>query len=815
VVLSATSTEDINEGLVVPIISQRLEGDGFRQVVEKSEMVRARGFRSIVKRFWGPLVEARAPRFPGYVGEVRDLGELEKMGYVFYWFEHETGDPVSLVDDNKGAVKGIRDWSFPKMVRRLGKFDLLAFGPLLGWNLVLYEHYLELCGLYHGHVASIYRVLRAGLKGGVLKGEVQVRDCVKRFADGLKINGRQGWQLLQGMDTFLGFSVHEPKIDQAVDDWLTGGDVLRPEMKNIFSEGVRSFFLSLTFSPDPNFPSLEQWIRQPERYATGGAMFSAAVQTPRPRWARRRTKKMIPLYFTPETIESWFERAVPSHTRVFAKVELGKPDGRPVLNSNVELFVVQMYVLDWLVSGTSRAKYTSLLMKRPEFFSFWLDVGKKLGSSYWAIPVDQEKFDRHVAGWEVEEFHTVLSSFCRARGFHSGARAVDISLGSITTGTVFYGDKRWPWTKGLLSGWAWTALMGTAINYASFYIVERVLLDKSLNIRVHLRCFQGDDAILVVGSRDETGLITDTYNKIGLAVNPAKTYVSRKRNDFLRLGYETGIGWFGLPARAINSLNWRNPASDGDPGGVARVRGIVSQHSQVLSRLVALGGQERWDLCLDELVQLGPDRTRWVKWLHTPVVIGGGGVAPYGSEWVAIIGDQQEAEKPRRHRAEGWPSWVSITEDAEESRGFNLSEIETRGVVKSGVKPFSTFLYPPRLAPGISTYRKAEVVEKEDLELLYEIVRPEELDLVRDMYTRVLTRGLFWRWVGEGLGPPTPIRIGLGIQVWPYAWSRWLAKQPICAYRRKVTRKTLEDTWLNAELTFNEPYGEVYPVGLG
>jgi hypothetical protein len=144
------------------------------------------------------------------------------------------------------------------------------------------------------------------------------------------------------------------------------------------------------------------------------------------------------------------------------------------------------------------------------------------------------------------------------------------------------------WEKGLLSGLRWTALMGTIYNYAILY-VARQYLSKVLGVQPVIRKIvaQGDDDdIEVSGCKIAVGLIK-AYEQMSVPINTKKFFVDTRRHEYLRkIGVvdELGARVTGYPARAVNSLLWRNPVNSEPPKGKKRIEEQVKQWMVMSSR---------------------------------------------------------------------------------------------------------------------------------------------------------------------------------------------------------------------------------------
>jgi hypothetical protein len=190
--------------------------------------------------------------------------------------------------------------------------------------------------------------------------------------------------------------------------------------------------------------------------------------------------------------------------------------------------------------------------------------------------------------------------------------------------------------RGVLSGWRWTALLDTAINYGIYYIVKTQLglaLDLPEGEGIFQDdscCFQGDDAKLKLLRPRLAPLIIGFVNSMGFLMHPAKTWASTNRDEFLRLVFQPD-GIRGYPARTVRPIFVANPNNEPPPPGISRLRVLASNWVK-LARRLGLGRDGIFDFMLRDLVKSSKQLSRKtiIEWLETPSSLGGFGLGQVG-----------------------------------------------------------------------------------------------------------------------------------------------------------------------------------------
>jgi len=138
----------------------------------------------------------------------------------------------------------------------------------------------------------------------------------------------------------------------------------------------------------------------------------------------------------------------------------------------------------------------------------WLHVMNTMRTKLF-VPIDQSKFD-HVPSKRV--LLRCAEILCRSGTCAFDSERVMISkliLDRLAHATLSYNNNTYSHQRGLLSGWRWTSLMGTMINYAEYLsITDSLAVPRQLKENI---CFQGDDALIAVNDWADAVKIVRRY----------------------------------------------------------------------------------------------------------------------------------------------------------------------------------------------------------------------------------------------------------------------------------------------------------------
>jgi hypothetical protein len=227
------------------------------------------------------------------------------------------------------------------------------------------------------------------------------------------------------------------------------------------------------------------------------------------------------------------------------------------------------------------------------------------------------------------------------------------------------------------SGWRWTALFDTMINYGEFYTCVQLIYDAGARLRVLDMLPQGDDDWILLGSFLDAGRVYEAYKLTGLEINKSKFFVSTTRDEFLRRYAQRGVGVRGYISRGIHSILWRSPNKDSEKGSAIE---ILENWLTLMRR----GGDNDaiWPILVEDIKGATGLRDQDIfDWFSTPATLGGAGIKEvyWGSRWVGITEERL------------YPNYKIISakglENIAENAGIKLDDREIQSVGKNLVQP--------------------------------------------------------------------------------------------------------------------------------
>lgn len=320
--------------------------------------------------------------------------------------------------------------------------------------------------------------------------------------------------------------------------------------------------------------------------------------------------------------------------KVIQKRETAKVRG--VVNSDDLTYLRMSWISSWIDAAMQNHPDTALYMSSNQKNQLWEDMRlmaeKKVG---WKVPLDQSHFDWQQNKAMLARAMKVIRSWMIK--YDLGEQVLEV-LDLIEEGLT--GDKSYVEvpqgkgkpnkkifiSKGIMSGWRWTAFLDTLFNAGEFFAVVQALKRLNVEPNVMRSNFQGDDVRLVVQDVIDAFNILLMYSIMFFEVNPSKTWVDKGRDEFLRRVAQGGL-IRGYPARAINSLLWRNPIKNEPPKGRERVSELASNWWVLFQR----GCDEKLVMkaLVDDVFRANKElfltKDRLQQYLFTPAALGGAG----------------------------------------------------------------------------------------------------------------------------------------------------------------------------------------------
>lgn len=391
--------------------------------------------------------------------------------------------------------------------------------------------------------------------------------------------------------------------------------------------------------------SVEEWASDPSSWGTSGATTTGTHKV----WADGGEVKVRGKWGAALALDpAWVVAAVKQRRRqrniVIKKREAAKV--RNVVNGSTELYLKMV----WLNTMLSQMWSTepSLLYRTPLERVNWF-VGRLRERGVF-VPLDVEAFDTQPNNDEVVAVLETLFAWMRpavdaanlAEFDEVSALCVeDVRAGGVALWRVDGREYVIPVRRGIVSGWYFTGLLDTMINYAYQYVARQ-----AASAKVDSYMAFGDDGAVVTRSGWSGWELWAGYSIINVTVNPRKFWVSSTRDEFLRVvaSQKTGVV-AGYLSRALLGILWRNPIREEPKPGEGHWGDLVSQWSLATAR----GADSRvaHGLCVDELARSNKVSVQdAIDWLHTPASLGGGGAAPWGQRWLRLRPARREWPAP-------------------------------------------------------------------------------------------------------------------------------------------------------------------------
>jgi hypothetical protein len=409
-----------------------------------------------------------------------------------------------------------------------------------------------------------------------------------------------------------------------------------------FEQGMNKAFDKAIVRPVKQKMTPEQYAQNPMNWGTPGAALYdkkniLKINNGKKLVDAQNTKWLQALTVEPKEVLRSMKTKKAQYCRQNEKLETKKSRG--VINCDIETFWKMDYIseayLEEMMAGSS---LSTLFMNGSQLREYWAKTAIFVDSE-WRLPLDQSKFDQEQTKTMIKVFLKVMRERLIISGSmtQEAAEIFDNAEYAMLRGYVSVGSKRIPYKNGVLSGWRWTALIDTMLNAATLEtaVEENGVADSLVDYTA-----QGDD----LQTRWKNALAAAaTWSKIqeyGFIVNPAKFFISQKRDEFLRKIITPNV-IDGYPGRAINSIMWRNPANPKPEEGKNRISEMLDQWHIIVNRMNTKF-KNIWQEMSKDIARANKMRARDIKdWLRTPTSVGGGGITEMGitERWMVVSED--------------------------------------------------------------------------------------------------------------------------------------------------------------------------------
>jgi hypothetical protein len=347
----------------------------------------------------------------------------------------------------------------------------------------------------------------------------------------------------------------------------------------------------------------------------------------------KNTKWAAAAVIKPERVSRSIRSRTTQYAKAITKRETKK--SRQVIASDLDTYWKQDYLsesaLDNILAGSEKS---TLWMGSRKVGKFWEKMRTRQGKVL--LPLDQSQFDRNQNRDMIAAVLRGIYIACEDHASKEWLGVFRLAMLSIKSGYVLAAGKRIPYKNGVLSGWRWTAMIDTLLNYA----VSEVALDR-LGVFFRENTYQGDDVDGVFSNMRDAYGYWKKINDWHFEVNPFKFFASYSRTEFLRR-YKSGEMISGYPARSVNSILWRNPINMPLSPGIDRLTEVNAQWSMYFGRLGYVMDTYPWYVVADMSKANELSYQVVSEWLSSPRSWGGGSMSGSGLKGVLV-----EASKPK------------------------------------------------------------------------------------------------------------------------------------------------------------------------
>jgi hypothetical protein len=578
--------------------------------------------------------------------------ELIKYGKYLRRFpivdDHVPSFDEPLSNDEIRRMRYAKAWRVMPKWKRFGPRFGRAFS--LAWYGLNGEERVYINDLFR--TIGIFQVSTAPSLVSLLKKVTQV---YKKYGDlltkGTPLEEGAGWMKLVNWETGGGYLNQKPieAFFESIKDWVTG-DVKHYSWNNKegqtedqfytdFRAGVKDFFNDLPGLATANERAetikewsgdISQWARSGATKRREGVRYYVDGKMKNAKGSKWRTA----LALRPSTIEAVLSghRHIEQRNSAVQKVETGKV--RAVVNSDDETYWMMAYVSHWLERALKGTTKSTLFMNVKQLAEMWESMAKDTEIP-WAvkIPLDQDEFDHQVnvkmLSIMVEEIGRLVRRLAPARVRGDLLHVCNKIHRTLTRGgTVRVGKEKIQITKGIMSGWRWTALLDTISNWAETYTAALIIQRLGGSYPYLNVIAQGDDDRVNTRGWMDAAMVYLAYNVMRFKVNPSKFFVDNIRDEYLRRVARPGMVT-GYYFRSITSVLWRNPISRDPVAGIERLGEIAKSWNIFISRgMPFLKGYKQY---LNDAVG-GSKIPRGVieEITYTPACMGGLGYGSWG-----------------------------------------------------------------------------------------------------------------------------------------------------------------------------------------
>lgn len=388
-------------------------------------------------------------------------------------------------------------------------------------------------------------------------------NIVKQAQDELDKN----WFLLVDLQLIAAYQLEKesPTKDEAI-DWLhtvkdhsIEGD--EDEFLSLFQAGLDDFWNHVPLLQAEKYYDIDTFLANPALWATSGSSMRAE------RYEQSRKNKWTLAYNSDiNRLKTLLLSEQENEVHIFVKTN-HEPIKNRFIGTCDDPANLQMSFLDqYIAPGLKHCNVIASYMSNKGWVSMYDLMTTFKRHKLPSVDIDQSNFDhgmsRKMVEMTLESIYNRIEVLVSSNGFlkdevQSTIKALKYSMSHLR----IVGDNyAFPWSNGVASGWRWTALLDSIINWAENRVIDQDMVNFGLPVRLVYRIVQGDD-VSEFYLDDVTSLNrVKFWQRRNFEISVSKTIVNRNYSEFLRyIINENGVR--GYPARILHSILIRDPTT--------------------------------------------------------------------------------------------------------------------------------------------------------------------------------------------------------------------------------------------------------------
>jgi hypothetical protein len=453
------------------------------------------------------------------------------------------------------------------------------------------------------------------------------------------------WERLVDINTLGGilYEISNDEFEKRIKEWTQGYSmhkVFNDEslFYNLFEKAVENLEYSLPIRQTRRFISFREYLDRTYLWGLSGSTTLKSnvthVETNNQEMKIRQTKWSVALFMDKDELYKTIlsKRFVP----IIALQKPGAAKIRLAMSSGFEFYLLLDYV-DYFFQDTLRQwEYSTFWFKKKKRFSFWMDFAKKtVTKERFHIPLDQSKFDWNISTRMILSIVKMIRRIGPKIGiqFDENEKIFNILEHLFSHNKVQIGEEVLDVMKGVMSGWKWTALMDTFVNYCQMQVAISILDYFTLELPEDIT-LQGDDDRLSLQSPISIYIIIRIYDMMGFIIHPKKFFVKQGCDEFLRKIALNGRV-FGPCARTISTILEPKPENRDKVDRLEMVTEVLSTFYTYMSRIkdtIEFNLYKHYIIREIEYLIPGISKIVW-----KPKCVGGMGFQPYDNNENAYV----------------------------------------------------------------------------------------------------------------------------------------------------------------------------------